>query len=556
MTTYYIDATLGNDGNAGTAPGAGNAWQTVAAPNAFSGFATGDSIVFKAGEVWEPIDVALSLNPDTDGFTGSSTLPSIIGRYGTGADPVLWGAAVTATWVDTTKTSVTGESVYSKDLSGDALLEPTVVLEDGTLYNFVPWSIDLDTTIALAAWTAGSFTYDSEVSYIETSDGTAPSNFVIRVGQQPASSVNRKGIFVRASEYVTISSLDLRGFTGNGIELNTNDGDTIASSNNTVTGCTVYATGGTGILIINASSIITDLMVSNAVLGNTVTSCGAAGVSAAGADVTGSFNVVSTPIRNNTINLCGWAAGANGIDTAYAQVFASDNSISEQIDSSADGEGILFDNKSNGSIAERNTITGCEGAGVLVSNNSINVTVRNNIASSNTDYGVIIKNGANSAQVINNTIYNNTAGGFRNENDVVNLTLKNNIFSENGTVEIQAITVAGLEIDFNCVYHSAGGTFMSWDDGGGADAYNWADWLTNSGQDVNSINTNPLMTNPAGADFTIPFNSPCRRAGVYVGGGTDFNQKTWHSPPDIGAHRAPGAYIRPKFNLMRYCNGK
>jgi hypothetical protein len=29
MTTYYVDTAVGNDGNAGTSEGAGNAWATI-----------------------------------------------------------------------------------------------------------------------------------------------------------------------------------------------------------------------------------------------------------------------------------------------------------------------------------------------------------------------------------------------------------------------------------------------------------------------------------------------------------------------------------------------
>ena len=30
MAVYYVDSLLGNDSNAGTAPGSGNAWATIA----------------------------------------------------------------------------------------------------------------------------------------------------------------------------------------------------------------------------------------------------------------------------------------------------------------------------------------------------------------------------------------------------------------------------------------------------------------------------------------------------------------------------------------------
>jgi len=50
-------------------------------------------------------------------------------------------------------------------------------------------------------------------------------------------------------------------------------------------------------------------------------------------------------------------------------------------------------------------------------------------------------------------------------------------------------------------------------------AYNWANWLINSAQDVNSplADQNPLFVNPAVNDFTLQAGSPAINAGVDVG---------------------------------------
>ncbi|NIQ99598.1 MAG: hypothetical protein GTN78_05275, partial [Gemmatimonadales bacterium] len=49
-TTYYVDAVLGADANAGTGPGAA-AWKTLGKVNSVV-FAPGDEILFRAGRVW------------------------------------------------------------------------------------------------------------------------------------------------------------------------------------------------------------------------------------------------------------------------------------------------------------------------------------------------------------------------------------------------------------------------------------------------------------------------------------------------------------------------
>lgn len=85
-TTYYVDSSLGNDSNAGTATGA-SAWKT--ADKAFAGLGTnkygpGDQILFKKGQTF---DMSAGLAEVLGHFlTGSGWLFS---TYGSGAKPVL-----------------------------------------------------------------------------------------------------------------------------------------------------------------------------------------------------------------------------------------------------------------------------------------------------------------------------------------------------------------------------------------------------------------------------------------------------------------------------------
>ena len=63
MTTYYIDTAVGNDGNAGTSEGSGNAWATIQ-KGADSG-TSGDNFYVKASGTYnEKVDF------DTVGATG------------------------------------------------------------------------------------------------------------------------------------------------------------------------------------------------------------------------------------------------------------------------------------------------------------------------------------------------------------------------------------------------------------------------------------------------------------------------------------------------------
>jgi hypothetical protein len=79
-TTYYVDATNGNDNNNGTSPS--TAWKTIEKVNS-STFAPGDSVLFKRGESFRG-----SLVPSSGSPSGYITY----GAYGTGNKPKLLGA--------------------------------------------------------------------------------------------------------------------------------------------------------------------------------------------------------------------------------------------------------------------------------------------------------------------------------------------------------------------------------------------------------------------------------------------------------------------------------
>jgi len=75
-TTYYVDATNGNDGNNGTSQA--TAWKSIAKVNAYA-FTPGDSILFKRGKIWNK-----TLSPPSSGAPGNHIT---FGAYGEGNKP-------------------------------------------------------------------------------------------------------------------------------------------------------------------------------------------------------------------------------------------------------------------------------------------------------------------------------------------------------------------------------------------------------------------------------------------------------------------------------------
>lgn len=134
----------------------------------------------------------------------------------------------------------------------------------------------------------------------------------------------------------------------------------------------------------------------------------------------------------------------------------------------------------------------------------------------------------------NNVIYNSGSIGFFAEGaNNQNLTIKNNIIhtATNELIRITNGSEAGIDINYNSYYPDGAAQF----DWLGTD-YTFANWLTNSGQDANSLIADPLMTDPAGGDFTLSYASPCINKGTAVGLTEDYLGIKIRHAPDIGAY--------------------
>jgi hypothetical protein len=92
QTTYYISSSTGNDSNNGTS--INTPWKTLnrASINSrYISWVAGDAILFKRGDVFVGC-ISLNLN-------GSAENPIIVGAYGVGAKPILFGNYVRSNWM-------------------------------------------------------------------------------------------------------------------------------------------------------------------------------------------------------------------------------------------------------------------------------------------------------------------------------------------------------------------------------------------------------------------------------------------------------------------------
>jgi hypothetical protein len=157
-TTYYVDATSGQDAFSGTSPSA--AWRSIAKVNA-SPLSPGDRVLFKRGERWRGAALVISAS-------GAPGNPIMIGAYGTGPLPVIDGSQVVTGWTRDTSLGP-NSSIY---------FVPWTFASNMVFQNDTTW---LHRKTSKAAMTSGSFFFDAPASrlYVWTTDSSDPATRLI-----------------------------------------------------------------------------------------------------------------------------------------------------------------------------------------------------------------------------------------------------------------------------------------------------------------------------------------------------------------------------------------
>jgi len=526
--TYYVDATNGSDSNSGTSPEI--AWKTINKVNN-SSFNPGDSILFKKGEIWrEQLTIPSS---------GSSGNPITFGAYGSGVKPTLNGSSVETGWF------LYSDFIYYKIYAS----EPTIVgVEDGILLKFVPWDTDISTTATSIS--AGTFTIDSsnKIAYVWCTNSADPDTHTMEVAAGSTDN-DKYGILIRNKSYVTIDGIKVQNTTQYGIIIDSTSGND--ASNITVQDCIIYAIGSAGITVINWANHDGDHPITNCYIdNNTVSYTKGHGIIVAG-------DIHNCTVSNNTVHHASWEIepGWHGISfwgpssTAKpSNCIAEYNEVYNTYNNSAssEGTGIQIDDNCSNCIIRYNSSHNNEGAG-FITNAADNSSFYYNISYNNDEEGFYaLDHTVGTLKVYNNVFYNNGKYGiWVTASNTSTIEVKNNILSENTTREISVANEAypNYTGDYNCVYHSAGGTFMNWR----GTAYNWADWKLNSSQDINSINSNPIFMNAKNNDFSLQYQSPCIDAGTNIGLKVDYAGNAVPSgwAVDIGVYEYQGSVSPP-----------
>lgn len=557
---YYVDATNGQDINNGISQA--TAWQTIAKVNA-SRFIPGDQILFKRGEVWRETLIVAS--------SGTAGSPITFGAYGSGGKPKILGSVAKNSTSDWESEIVGGQANTWRTASTADIGH---IYADGSVLG-VKKSTKAECT------SQGNFFWDSsnkELYIYSTSNPATYYNGSIELAKNWGGGL----VYVSDKDFVVIEDFDIRHSGSHGIQTNNSDSVTIRRNDLSYIGG-VYFSGtiryGNGIELWNKGS---NMLVQNNTISQTF-------------DEGATSQSASTGIRNNqifeynTIDKCGRGFAfstysgnpiVGGAIIRYNTITDSGLGWATPSISNGEGKGIQLNcpqataSYCTGNVI-RNTASGPDpiGQGILLIGgewtlqgntieNSHNTAIRvfgdptatiayNKIIGPN-DKPCFFSHGdgsnANQTIVANNTCYApdsstgflfqfGAPGGF----EVTNHLFKNNIVmldSSSSTALVYVSPSSTIVSDYNLFYRSTSGKLITWSNGTTYTQAQWANYKTDSKQDAHSINSNPLLGNPAAGDFRPQPGSPAINAGASIGLSMDFagQQVPYGAAPDIGAY--------------------
>lgn len=163
------------------------------------------------------------------------------------------------------------------------------------------------------------------------------------------------------------------------------------------------------------------------------------------------------------------------------------------------------------------------------------------------------------ALVYNNVFYNTYNEGINIENGAANCLIKNNIFMKvdgggnygDACIYVKSDIGTGNVISNNCFYDADTSDTVNYQ--GTAETVAEAD--AGRTEFSSNVGSDPAMTNPGSADFTLSITSPCLNAGTDVSLTTDYAGNSVLAIPDIGAYEHQGVEAAPGQNGLHLSMG-
>jgi len=522
QTNYYFS----NDGDDDTGDGTLlKPYKTIAKANTIS-LVAGDSLLFKRGDIWRE-QFALV------GKAGTSENRIVVGLYGTGDAPILYGSKngdVEGYW-----TSLGGNKYASANSSFTYAVNMLFYNTNATQATGTKVTLETDLNVNWEFW------YDSTNDrVIVYHSGGSPDTQANGIEITGVFNYNDRGYVVTitgGSDYVTVRDLDVRYSNYSGYVAYQSDHVHFVN-------CDLRYTHNKGFYTIQADDMVIDSCYLNGVGYTGITTGGEAIWVADG---------VRQIIRNNELLNC---------YNNYINIFNSDtvtvekNYCHTQPETAyAASSGVYFDNCSVG-VAKKNTVNGitrgfavnAEQPGyrtdsiMFYNNIAINNEIQYKTNCGQADYTGDVTN----IYFYHNISYYDEAGNanyaaFRIEK-ATGVTIKNNIIYDQlsaNKYEFRIYSTAiDVESDYNNFYLGTSTHNFHY----GTVVNEWlfyatlADYQTASSQDANSIGTDPLFVS-ASTNFDLQSESPAIGAGIAIAAvTTDYVDSTYADPPAIGAY--------------------
>jgi hypothetical protein len=230
--TYYISSSEGSDSNNGLSPQ--SAWKNLDKIYLKYTFLPGDQILLNRGDVWDG-QVRISAR-------GTAAMPVLLGSYGTGRNPVIYGDSHTLAWAPVTGYPglFTASVGFGSTLAG-AYQQTTTLTNLPVAGSCGGRGCNLqnptDLRTYLTAFTPGSWGYSDSTAWVMTLDGMPPTTVTI---------FRSATISVQSSQYLVIQDLDIRR-SNTGIDVAGSSNMTIRSNSlEDLLGIGVYLRGTDG----------------------------------------------------------------------------------------------------------------------------------------------------------------------------------------------------------------------------------------------------------------------------------------------------------------------
>ena len=531
----YIDASAGAGGVGSQADPYNNLadvrWVTGGDNSIFDYYAGSPAasvtINLKRGEVWR----SEVLNT---GSSGTATHPIIIQGYGAGDNPLVDGSIdiTTAAYKWTASGSGTNEFYLEAAAGGDSgISEPKQVFIDdvrcgyGAAGTLTDHQFDWADNDALGYSTV----------YVRDEDGDPDTSGVVIDASR--GSVNY--CFYIDESYITIDGIDCKYSNGHGFRL-TGGGDHIIIKNCAATynfwaGVQLY-TGAHDCEINNvevshslSANISADGTSGNPINRLLITGCDIHDTVFVSGLVVDAAGIKAFNLQDSTITKSKWYNCNNGgirLDggSVPSRWGCDNNEISENelygnASSVGDDSQIELEFSSGNTIKYNYLHTPDSGkSGITLSHTgSEDNLILYNISEGNTSgnsYRTRAAAGDTTPNVfIGNTAYNTNIGFYIYSGPLT--VIKNNIVldSTHTALWVETGLPATIKSDYNC-FHIAGGSIFKDD---AVQSYDLAGWRTFCGNDVHSIDDDPLLTDPGADDYTLTSDSPCIDAGFDLG---------------------------------------